>query len=227
MTQASVHSKAVGLIQGRDFPVVFDVGANTGAWSRSFLGPLRHRRLQMFEPLPELANQLRMNYRNDPDAGVHELVLADRVGVIPFYFGDFSPVSSVFPRNLTGHRYFDPRHDVPSRIERPCSTLDCFCVEHGIPRIDLLKLDTQGAEAAILRGARAMLAEQAIDVILTEFFCVPHYEGGALFFDIWKELDAAGYTMFDMDKGVHAPNGQLRYGDAVFVSDRMRRTELA
>ena len=227
MSNSSVHSKAVGLIQGRDNPMVFDVGANEGGWSRSYLSVLPRRKLQMFEPLPALAGQLRADHAKDPDVGVHELVLTDRVGKISFHFGGFSPVSSIFPRNQSGHRYFDPSYDLPQQIERPCTTLDRFCADQSINQIDLLKLDTQGAEATILRGAKTLLADQAIDVVLTEFFCVPHYEGAALLFDVWKEMDAAGYSMFDMEQGLYAPNGQLRFGDAVFVSDKMRRTQLS
>ncbi len=88
--------------------------------------------------------------------------------------------------------------------------------------IHFLKLDTQGAESSILRGAQRMLCTAAIDVIYTEFFLVPHYEGAAMLDQLWAQLSAYGYTIFDLFKGPYGRNGQLRFGDAIFVSPRVR-----
>ncbi|MFZ9888828.1 MAG: FkbM family methyltransferase [Myxococcota bacterium] len=48
-------------------------------------------------------------------------------------------------------------------------TLDDFCAEHGVERIDLLKIDTEGHELRILDGARRMLAEKRIRALQFEF----------------------------------------------------------
>ena len=38
-----------------------------------------------------------------------------------------------------------------------CVTLDQYCIEHGIEHIDTLKIDVQGFESKVLRGARSIL----------------------------------------------------------------------
>jgi FkbM family methyltransferase len=49
------------------------------------------------------------------------------------------------------------------------SSLDDFCEQHAIARIDLLKLDTEGTELEVLRGASGLLADGAIGIIQFEF----------------------------------------------------------
>ena len=43
------------------------------------------------------------------------------------------------------------------------------CAEHGIDRVGLLKIDTEGMEGAVLAGCERLLAEQRIDAIQFEY----------------------------------------------------------
>ncbi len=112
-------------------------------------------------------------------------------------------------------------------IEVSAETLDTFCAARGITNINVLKLDTQGAEHAILSGATQMLAEQRIELILTEFFFVPHYEGAPLLDSIWALLRGHGYTLYDLDIGARGNDGQARYGDAIFLGAAFRAERAA
>jgi hypothetical protein len=106
------------------------------------------------------------------------------------------------------------------------TTLDEFIASQTPGGIALLKLDTQGSELSILRGARRSLERAAIDVIYTEFFIVPHYAGAPLLGDLLGFLGQFGYSLFDLFKGPNAANGQLRFGDAIFVSPAFRARHL-
>jgi hypothetical protein len=90
----------------------------------------------------------------------------------------------------------------------------------------VLKLDTQGSELSVVSGGEAILKSQRIDIIVTEFFCFPHYQDAPLLCDIWARLANLGYSLFDLLLGPHGDDGQLRYGDAIFVSNEFRERAL-
>jgi hypothetical protein len=48
-------------------------------------------------------------------------------------------------------------------------TLDAYCLRNGVERIDLLKVDVEGHELAVLRGARRLFERGAIHRVLFEF----------------------------------------------------------
>jgi len=50
-----------------------------------------------------------------------------------------------------------------------CETLDAFCSRLGVNRIDILKIDTEGHEMAVLRGASQMLSMHRVQFIYVEF----------------------------------------------------------
>ena len=76
------------------------------------------------------------------------------------------------------------------------------------------------------RLTREIIVSAAIDVIYTEFFVVPHYEGAATLHELRAALDAHGYVLYDLFKGPFGRNGQLRFGDAIFVSPKVRERYL-
>jgi hypothetical protein len=47
-------------------------------------------------------------------------------------------------------------------------TLDRFCIERGISSIDLLKIDTEGFELEVLRGAKTLLAHARVRHVICE-----------------------------------------------------------
>lgn len=60
-----------------------------------------------------------------------------------------------------------PRDDRKS-ISVSVSTLDAYCQSHKIHRIDFLKIDTEGFEIQVLRGARSLIEQDAIDFVQLE-----------------------------------------------------------
>lgn len=206
--------------------VVFDVGAHRGRMSRLFLDALPGVRVYAFEPQAELQAYLREQFAGESRLNVIDAALGDSEGRTTFHRGASTATSSRFPRNVTGRRYHRADFVMVDTTEVRLDTLDAFCAREGIERIDLLKLDTQGGERDILLGASGLLAAGRVEVIVTEFFAVSHYEGTPLLDEIWSLLRRFGYGLFDIFCGPHAVNGQLRYGDAIFVSPGFRSEHL-
>lgn len=222
----SVWDTACDLARRVDAHVVFDVGANRGTISRLFLDALPAARVFAFEPQHDLLVRLQEKFAGEPRLRAIGTALGERVGAVAFHRGANDATSSRYPRNVSGRRYYRSDFVMVGASEVPIDTMDAFCAKESIERVHLLKMDTQGGEHAILLGARELLEAGRVDIIVTEFFAVPHYEGAPLLDEIWSLLRRFGYGLYDLFCGPHGVNGQLRYGDAIFVSADFRARHL-
>lgn len=143
-----------GVTQTRELaqgPIMIDLGANIGRMSipRVVLGDFDYAYCAEPDPLNYAAL-----VRNVVHNGLRGLVLPDQVAI-----SDFCGTARLqHAKYGTGHR-LAAAGDGPS-VEVPCRTLDRWCAELGIDvtRVTYVKVDTQGREVHVLRGATALLA---------------------------------------------------------------------
>lgn len=93
-------------------------------------------------------------------------------------------------------------------------TVADYVVEHRIPRIGLLKLDVQGFELEVLRGATSVL--DRIDAIYCEAQFEELYRGGPLAGEIFTWLHSRGFTLLRMAKFRADDEGLLMECDMLF-----------
>ncbi len=145
--------------------VVFDVGANRGDYARAVVADAgRRARIEAFEPSADAAGVLREWADGVPHVRVHGVGLSSQeheavlVGPVPG-----SRAGSVYDRS----RRLDWRDEHRETVK--LTTLDNFCAAHGTERIDVLKIDVEGHELEVLRGAALMLQMGRIEAIQFEF----------------------------------------------------------
>lgn len=146
--------------------VVFDVGAHVGDYSRAARRMAPRARVVAFEPNPLLLGQLRARI---PDVEVFPFALSDQSGAAQLHdFADEpgSSCGSLHAEKIPFHGGVAQTYPVQTR------TLDDFCAEQGIGHVHLLKIDTEGHDLRVLRGARRLLEAKAIDVIQFEIIAV-------------------------------------------------------
>lgn len=126
--------------------VIFDVGANIGVTALYFATLYPAARIYCFEPLPENVALLRENTAPFSDRiTIVPKALGDREGSLPYCYSDD-------PLNFGGGTFYGVGCDRSRAIDLPMTTMARACAELGIDQIDLLKIDTEGAEMAVLRG---------------------------------------------------------------------------
>ena len=92
-------------------------------------------------------------------------------------------------------------------------TLDSICARNGIGRIDFLKMDVQGNEGLVLRGATAVLSASERCLLMFEFWPQGLSQSGSAPEQFLGDLDAAGFKLFSPKSRRLAPIEDLR--DAV------------
>jgi FkbM family methyltransferase len=141
--------------------VVLDVGANAGHWATDARDILKPSALYSFEPssaayarLSQVSGIIALNMALGREAGRQTLHSSEPGATIGSLLELRDPM-----RPFTGES--DEQVEV--------GTIDRFCEERQIERIDLLKIDVEGAELAVLQGASDMLARKAIRYVQFEF----------------------------------------------------------
>lgn len=94
-------------------------------------------------------------------------------------------------------------------------TLDDVVAEHGWSGPFALKVDTEGFELDVLRGAAATLRETA--VVHCETSVGARFEGGYLFRDLAELLIDAGFDLVDLTAAPRGADGRTIYADCVWV----------
>jgi FkbM family methyltransferase len=148
-------------------PTFFDVGANRGAYSIALRSQFPDAKLFAFEPNPQTFKLLCSRLQSSNDH-CYRFALGDRVASRTIYTYQNQPDSS---HSSMFKDVFISIHNATDVLsyEIPMVTLDAFCEARQIERIDFLKIDTEGYELNVLRGAERLLKERRIKMIQFEF----------------------------------------------------------
>jgi len=159
------------------------------------------------------------------------LALAKSVGESTLYVTQNPMCSSLYPPNETYLKRFAKLPELVKldfTVELETVTLDDFCQQEGIDKIDFIQIDVQGAELLVLEGAAAML-KRSILAVQVEVSFSTLYLNQPLFSDVDVYLRNQGFTLFDLTGarrfrsdspiGSTSPGGQLLWGDAFYFRD--------
>lgn len=146
----------------RGLVTVFDVGANVGDWVREVLDHSPTATVYCYEAIPSTFALLTAAVV-DPRAHLRNRALSDKPGTLDFNASALTAVSSVYDVHK-----FDSSLAI-SKVAVSAVTGDDECAEIGIDRIDLLKIDTEGHDLAVLSGFSGMLARGGVDIIQFEY----------------------------------------------------------
>ncbi len=218
-------SKVAQEILGEHAITVLDIGARWGAedswWRMKGLA-----QLVGFEPDPVECG--RLNDCAERGEKYLPVALADAVGERTLHVAKHPACSSLYPPiEALIERY--PVLEMMRQVGTcrvPTTSLDELQNEKQVCSASFIKLDTQGAELAILQGAQQVL--EGCCGIEAELMFAPLYEGQPLFADVAKFLGARGFHPWRLNDACHHaessptpndPSGRLFWVNAVFLRD--------
>lgn len=145
--------------------VVFDVGANTGEWIRIVNAINKTAECHCFEPCRTTFQVLREK-GFPPNVKLVPKGVGARAERRDLHTSPLNLTNSLYKRDILLNDGTD-LHKVSEAIE--IVSLDAYCLENGVERIDLLKIDVEGHEIPVLHGARDLFARKAVGCCVFEY----------------------------------------------------------
>ena len=166
---------------------VVDVGAYTGGWTSTVINYFPNARFIMCEAQPDkepCLEKVKNKYPNQVDYHMGLLGSTEKESV-PYFLMETG--SSVLEENTDYDRELTqlPMHTLDNIIDSDTLQQPCF-----------LKLDVQGYEIEVLKGAKTLLSK--VDIILLEVSILEYNKGAPLIAEILHFMNNAGFSTFDI-----------------------------
>ena len=132
-----------------DIQVVIDVGANVGDYAH---GVLEHTDAQVycFEPQPHVVTMLHSRLQPfGSRAVVITLGVGAQSGSLDLFYNPDSPELASFSKEVNAISYVDNQASIKVQVV----SLDEFAAQSRLTRVDFIKIDTEGYELEVLKGA--------------------------------------------------------------------------
>ena len=179
-----------------------DIGAHVGYFtvlSSKLVG--RTGKVIAFEPDPANYNLLRSNTSRFPNTEAHNLAISDRTGRLDF----FKTIDKTGSHSLIASSLR------PDKISVAAVTLADFFAQHPVARIDLIKMDIEGAEPLALSGMWQILKKHQDVKLIMEFSTENLKDGGFSPVAVLRSLADAGFDYQSIE-----PDG-LRPVDEAYI----------
>ena len=190
-------------------PLIFDVGAHLGQTALALVKASPSAEIHCFEPASLNYGKLSQALAGYPSIHLWKMALADLPGQLRLYLKNHS----------TTHSLVNAKGSTDSEVVR-VDTLDAFCECQGIGKIHFCKIDTEGADLAVLQGASAMIQRRQIDFIQVETSTREDVDVFSPFQKVNDYLTGAGYELFGFYEQQPCWTGRqsLLYFNAVYIS---------
>jgi FkbM family methyltransferase len=198
--------------------VIFDVGANEGQTAIKFATMFGEALIYSFEPFHDAFMQLQKVALKHPRIHPVESALGDKIESQTLRLNAASATNSLLP-NAPEASTFQPEGMADTKgVATVCvSTVDAYCRMHGVQSIDILKIDTQGYDLTVLRGAEQLIVENRVAIILAEVLFAPLYVGQAYFHEIYDHLWRRGFRLVNLYDVAINGRTYASWCDALFV----------
>ncbi len=194
------HGKRLGELKNRgfNFKNIVDIGACQGVWSQMVHAVFPEADILMVE-----ANE---NNRAKLQASGHDFEITllgdENKDGVTFYLGDIASTEGCSMYREQTSYFFE-------EITLPLKKLDTLLEERGLhdKTLDLIKIDVQGAEIDVLKGATQTLAKGPF--VLLETQVLEYNKGAPMLADVIAYMASIGYQPCDMFEMHYLPNTQM------------------
>ena len=188
--------------------VFYDIGANVGSWAVMARALVPDCSIVSFEPMEEHLPKFREYTNGLKRVTLLPIALGSAETTMEFHPATFSDASSFLPLKDKGKKAWHIENTEPRMMH--ITTLDDAITAHTLPAPDLMKLDVQGFELEVLKGA--IRALENCRWVLCEVSFTELYVGQCLFSDVAAFLATQGFE-------VHALGERTASGHPLLQAD--------
>ncbi|SKB12338.1 hypothetical protein PL11201_330027 [Planktothrix sp. PCC 11201] len=213
--------------------VVLDVGANLGDWTKAVLSICPDAEIHLFEPIPVVYKDLIKNLGEKFSTAQiipNSFAIGNQAGVQTFYHYQAQSILSTFHRRLEVEKTGTLQQ--PQEIQVLKNTVDNYCIQQRVERINFLKIDVGGGELDVLKGAEKCLNKGKIDYIQFEYGGT-YLDAKITLKETFEYLHKVRYVIFKIQgnsleyKPVFEPSDEnYEYSNYLAVNERFRANVL-
>ncbi len=170
--------------------VIFDVGANCGDWTKIALKENPNTIVHCFEPCSKAFNKL-INENKNSKVTANKIAMSSKTGTSEIFIFDVCDSYNSINKRDIGYGIGKPNKTETVELE----TIDNYCEKNNIKKIDFLKIDTEGHELEVLKGAIEMLNKNLIDIIQFEYGDT-YIDAGILLKDMFNFFKETQYDLY-------------------------------
>ena len=185
---------------------IFDIGASDGSSIERFKKRFPQSKIFSFEPTEFLFDKLKKQYNSDT-VKIFNNALGAKEEHRDFYQYEYHEINSFYPMvqnskyKLQRTKKENQKNEIKKKVN--VITLDSFAEKNRIKKIDVLKIDTQGAETEVLDGAQNLLKSNLVNIIELEHIIGIAHECNNSFYKLEEKLNKYNYRLIAID---HADN---------------------
>tara|TARA_B100000029_G_scaffold498616_1_gene567690 strand:+ start:107 stop:904 length:798 start_codon:yes stop_codon:yes gene_type:complete len=186
--------------------IVFDVGANKGQTIERFNKLFNNMNIHSFEPIKFEFLNLKKKYSGENKIHLNNFALGNIEEEKDFHVNHYTGSSSFLKTTnntdwlkLRSKQFkINPEEFLKNKEKIKINTLDNYCLEKKIDKIDIVKIDTQGYEDKVLEGCKKMIKMKKIKFIEIEIIFSDIYEKTLTIGEIENKLEN-NYRLFAND----------------------------
>ncbi len=190
---------------------IIDVGAYRGDWTQEVQSIFPDANFLLVEPQPERAPTLEALTKKSPNV-YFESALAGATDDAETAFNVLKTGSSVYAQRYKADELF------PETITLPMRTLDTLVKKNALPGDYFIKLNVQGYEPEVLKGATEVLMDT--EVVLLEVCLLNFLNDAPLFAEVVAFMRERHFLPFDICELYRKGNdGVLAFVDMIFIKE--------
>lgn len=202
--------------------ILLDVGASNGWFSNAVSSILPIKKCVSYEPLPDQWPPVPSNNSVFP-CEYNKKAVGATSGSIEISLANHPGLSSILPMNDSYAYEFIDYKEIKIKEKKTVEMVsldDEFerKFEPDIPGI--LKIDTQGYEMEVLKGATNILDSGCVAIVLLEVMLENKYDGQANIFEVIEFMQKYKFSVFSIFRGYQEKSGQISEFDIIFCLEK-------